>query len=716
MIKIKTIFLFLVVLALFACEKSKDPNRHWQVYRGSADASQFSSLTQIDTTNVHLLEPAWVYQSGDAGKRSTIECNPIMVEGILYVTTPQLKMVALNARTGKEIWSFDTDAEKGFGGVNRGVTYFDDGKDGTILFPKGYYLFSLNAKTGKINQKFGDEGKIDLRKNLGVNPQNLSISLTTPGIIYKNLIIIGSATGEGYNAGPGHIRAYNAQTGNFRWIFHTIPQKGQEGYDTWQWVPGENYGGTNDWGGLSLDLERGWVFAATGSASYDFYGANRIGDNLYANCVIALNAETGRKIWHFQTVHHDLWDYDLAAAPNLVKYSRDGEMVDALAQGTKMGTLILLDRETGEPLFPMEERPVPPSYVPGELAAPTQPFNMGIQLVDMGLTEDNLTNIAPANNLYARERYKLYRNEGFYTPPSLEGTVTYPSTRGGMLWSGASYNRESNILYTNVNHIPLVLEVGPVNEEIAQMDMQHEGKIAGGSSLEGQKLYLLNCATCHGSARQGVENAFPALTELNDRYAADEVRQIISQGKGLMPAYPQFNTDELNHLVNFLMEVDTIVAEETDDETPEMAKYVLKGFRLFLDQEGFPASKPPWGTLNAVDLNSGEILWQVPAGTYPELEKRGLPDTGTQMFGGCVATAGGVVFLGATADERFRAFHARTGKELWQFQLPAGGYATPAVYEVDGKQFVVVAAGGGNRNGTPSGDAYYAFALPAEGE
>ena len=703
-------YLFLFAFLLISCAKENNHNTSWKSYRATPDVSQFSSLAQIDTTNVHLLRPVWTYSTGDADKRTTIECNPIMVEGLLYVTSPQLKLIALDAATGRKVWSFNPQRDKGSAGVNRGVTYFDDGKDGAILFPQGYYLYSLNAKTGALNTAFGSEGKIDLRKNLGKNPENLTVSLTTPGIIYKNMIIIGSATGEGYNASPGHIRAYNVQTGDFRWIFHTIPAKGQEGNDTWQWIEGENYGGANNWGGLSIDLERGWVFAATGSATYDFYGANRIGDNLYANCVIALNAETGEKIWHFQAVHHDLWDYDLAAAPNLVKFPYQEKMIDALAQGTKMGTLILLNRETGEPLFPMEERSVPASDVPGELASSTQPFNIGIQLTRKGLTEDYLTDISPSANRFAREQLQKYRNDGFYTPPSLQGTITYPSTRGGMLWSGASYDSKKNILFTNVNHIPLILEIGPVNEAIAQMNMQHEGKIASGASLQGQKIYLLNCATCHGSARQGVENAFPTLTELNDRYSRSEVQKIVTHGKGLMPAYPQFNEQQLGNLLNFLMEVDTIVDETI--EKPEMAKYVLKGFRLFLDQEGFPASKPPWGTLAAVDLNSGKILWQVPAGTYPVLEKRGLPNTGTQMFGGCVATAGGLVFLGATADERFRAFHSGTGEELWSYQLPAGGYATPSIYETDGKQIVVIAAGGGNRNGTPSGDTYFAFALP----
>ena len=397
-------FIFIILVFLFSCndkqEKIYDYST-WSTYRGTPDANQFSSLGQIDTSNVHLLEPAWIYHTGDAGDRTTIECNPIMIDGILYVTSPKLKLIALEAATGKEIWTFEAENKKQFGGVNRGVTYWTDGETESILYPSGPHLYSLNAKTGELNQEFGDAGRIDLRKKLGSrNFESLSVSLTTPGIIYKDLVIIGSATGEGYNAGPGHVRAFHAKTGDFKWIFHTIPLHGDVGYDTWKWVPGENYGGTNNWAGMSLDQERGWVFVPTGSASYDFYGANRQGKNLFANSLIALNAETGERIWHYQAVHHDLWDYDLACAPNLVNIMHEGEEIEALVQPTKMGNLILLDRETGKPLIDAPEEPVPPSDIPGEKTYPTQPVNQGIIITPQGIDENYLTNVSAESHEY----------------------------------------------------------------------------------------------------------------------------------------------------------------------------------------------------------------------------------------------------------------------------------------------------------------------------
>ena len=572
----------------------------------------------------------------------------------------------------------------------------------------------MNAKTGEVNREFGTNGRIDLRKKLDRRDyESLSVSLTTPGIIYKELIIIGSATGEGYNAGPGHVRAYHARTGEFKWIFHTIPLHGDVGYDTWQWVRGESYGGTNNWGGMSLDHERGWVFVPTGSAAYDFYGANRLGKNLFANALIALDAETGERIWHYQAVHHDLWDYDLACAPNLVKISHEGKEIDALVQPTKMGNLVLLDRETGKPLIDAPEESVPPSDIPGEIAHPTQPVNQGIIITPQGIDENYLTNVSSESHEYALQQLKKYRFGEMYIPPSLQGTVTLPSTRGGVLWGGASYDASKDILYVNANEIPLILQVAKVEPQIAEVDIEHEGQIAGGVANQiGRNIYLLNCSNCHGADRKGVTDAFPELVALDEKYDRQEVRDIITQGKGLMPPHTGFNDRQLTNLVNFLLEIDSVTHDDEPSTEPEMVKYVLQGFRLFLDQNGYPASKPPWGTLNAIDLNNHKILWKVPLGYYPGLKEKGVPDTGTQSFGGCVATAGGLVFIGASADEMFRAYDARTGEVLWSYQLPAGGYATPSIYEVDGKQYVVIAAGGGNRNGTPSGDAYYAFALP----
>jgi quinoprotein glucose dehydrogenase len=702
--------LLIILLWLVACKSKSPDHTKWEAYRGTSDANQFSALTQINTSNVHLLEPAWTYHAGDAGNRTTIECNPIIIGDVMYITSPQLKLIALNAKTGKEIWTFDVDQKDHAGGVNRGVTWYAKGKYKSILFSSGSYLYSVNAKNGELNQEFGSGGRIDLRENLGIDPASASVRLSSPGIIFNHLIIIGSAVGEGYNASPGHIRAYNAKTGEIEWTFHTIPKKGEFGHDTWKWVEGENYGGANNWSGMSIDKKRGWVFAATGSAAFDFYGANRHGKNLFANCVIALDASSGKRIWHYQAVHHDLWDYDLACAPNLVTIPYQGKLIDALVQPTKMGNLILLDRETGEPLIDAPEEPVPPSDIPGEKAYPTQKINQGIIITPQGMDENYLTNISPEAHEYALKELKRYRYGGMYIPPSLEGSVNLPSTRGGVLWGGASYNPETKVLYVNANEIPLILQIAKVEPQIVKANIEHEGQLSAGSG-PGQRLYLLNCSSCHGADRQGVTDAFPEVATIKERLDRGEIREIITKGKGLMPPHTNFDENEIDHLVNYLLELGSSATEVVNSSTG-MEKYSFQGYRIFTDEEGFPASKPPWGTLNAIDLTTQKILWKVPLGTYPALKERGIPDTGTQSFGGCVATAGGLIFIGGSADEKFRAYSCETGKELWSYRLPAGGYATPAVYEVDGKQYVVIAAGGGNRNGTPSGDAYIAFSLP----
>ena len=688
---------------------SSDPYAHWRTYRGTSDALQYSALRQIDTTNVRQLEVAWSYRTGDAGKRTTIECNPIIINDIMYVTSPQLDLIALDAATGAARWRFQPSDNAS--GVNRGVTYWEDDEDRRIIYGAGTDLYALDAQHGQPVATFGDSGRVDLRENLDADPASLSVSLSTPGIIYGDLLIIGSSTGEGYNASPGHIRAYDVRSGALEWIFRTLPQAGTFGYDTWQWQAGENYGGANSWGGLSLDEARGVVYVATGSPTYDFYGANRHGENLFGNCVIALDAATGRRKWHYQAVHHDLWDYDLACAPTLMTIPHRGQAVDVLVQPTKMGTLIVLDRETGEPLTDNQETPVPASDVPGEQAHPTQPMQSDLVIVEQGLDEDRLTNISPEAQAYARREFAKYRNEGFFTPPSERGTLTMPSTRGGFGWGGASYDPERQVLYATANEVALILKINPVDEATIERAERHAGGIVATVNREGQKLYLTNCSNCHGAQRQGVPNAFPALTGLRDRLERPQVAQIITQGKGTMPAHPQFSESQLDNLIDFLLDTTTVASEpallaQTTD------RYVLDGFTLFLDQEGYPATRPPWGTLNAVDVTTFELLWKVPLGAYPELTERGVPPTGTQHFGGCVATAGGLVFVGGSADEKFRAFSATTGEVLWETQLPAGGYATPAVYQVDGRQYVVIAAGGGNRNGTPSGDSYVAFALP----
>jgi len=690
-----------------------DPNKKytkWGTYRGTPDALQYSDLSQVDTSNVHLLTPAWTFHTGDSGQRTTIECNPIIVGNKIYLTSPSLQLIALEASSGKELWRFAPTGKELSSGVNRGVTYWKHKDQECIFFPAGKYLYSVDAVSGNLNESFGDQGKIDLRADLGRDTATVSITVTTPGIVYKNILIIGSATGEGYNASPGHIRAYNAQTGQLVWTFHTIPQKGEYGYDTWDWIEGENYGGTNNWGGMSLDINKGIVYVSTGSPTYDFYGANRAGKNLFGNCIIALEATSGIRKWHYQAVHHDIWDYDLPCAPTLADINWRGKNRETLIQPTKMGELILLDRNTGEPLIPHNEKSVPASDIPGEKAFNSQPFNQGILLTKQGWDSTDLTNISDSAKEFTLRQARQYKSGPIYNPPSLTGSIGRPGTRGGMLWGGISFDPHTQTVFANCNDFPMIYQMNKVPPE-AGMEMQHEGV------NRGQIVYALNCSNCHGSDRKGATTAVPDLAGLNKKYTHPEVEKIITKGKGLMPAHTQFSSSDLKAMVTYLMDETSPSASEKNDLTKSnsiqlLEKYVLKSYKILTDQEGYPASAPPWGTLNAVDMKKGSIKWKIPLGYYPALKSRGLPNTGTQNFGGCVSTAGGLVFVGATADEMFRAINVSNGSELWSHKLPAGGYATPSVYQVNGKQYIVIAAGGGNRNGTPSSDVYMAFALP----
>ncbi len=493
------------------------------------------------------------------------------------------------------------------------------------------------------------------------------------------------------------------RTGEIVWTFHTIPHPGEYGYDTWPADAYERIGGANAWSGLSLDTQRGIVFLPTGSAAFDFWGGNRTGQNLFANSILALNAETGERIWHFQIVHHDLWDRDLPAAPNLVTVEHDGRRIDAVAQITKSGHVFLLDRETGEPLFPVEERPFPASDLKGEETWPTQPIpTKPPPFARQRFDEADITDLSPAAHAYVLERFRAARSDGQFVPPSTQGTMIYPGLDGGE-WGGAAVDPTTGMLYVNSNEMPWILTMVELNPQ-------------GASS--GSGLYGLYCAGCHGANREGnADQTYPALTDLAVRLPEESVTQWIERGKGFMPSFGFLSQAERDALMAFLFgreEPDPAHGAPADNRMGRAfagSPYGHTGYNRFLDQDGYPAVKPPWGTLNAINLNTGEIEWTVPLGEFPELTARGIAPTGTENYGGPVVTAGGLLFIGASKDETFRAFDKDTGAILWQTHLPAGGYATPATYAVGGKQYVVIAAGGG-KMGTKSGDAYVAFALP----
>jgi len=678
----------------------------WSIYRGDKKGNQYSELAQIHAANVHKLKPVWQYRTGDANRSSSMQCNPVVIDGLLYISTASLNVMALEPDSGKEVWVFNSsnynEENKILRGRSRGVVYWqsENGDNKRLFHFVKNRVYAIDAKNGKLVSDFGEKGHIDLRKNLGIDYKKASLEATSPGIVYKDYLIVSSRVPEGYDSTPGHIRAFDAMTGEFRWRFNTIPKEGEFGFDTWEFKDGESYGGANAWGGLTVDEERGWVFCATGSPTYDFYGANRKGRNLFGNCVLALDATTGKRIWHYQTVHHDLWDYDNPPAPILVTLTtKEDEKKDAVVQFTKMGLTFVLDRETGEPLFPVDEMPVPASDVFGEEAWPTQPIpRKPSPLTRLGINESDLTNITPQANKHALNTFKKYVSGSFYTPPTTAGTIMSPGHQGGVEWGGGSFDPYSNIIYVNSNDVPIICKLQKISDEKNDLSEVSKGKI----------LYERNCSVCHGVDKKGVPPLYPALDSLS--LSNSEVAEIIRNGRNIMPAFTQLSDKEINRLSKYLKE--DLKEELAINITNSKFRYVQERYERFVDDRGYPAIAPPWSTLTAIDLISGDFVWQVPLGEYPELVKKGIRNTGTPSFGGPVVTAGGLVFIAATADEKIRAFSKSTGECLWEYQLPAGGYATPAVYAVDGKQYLVIMAAGGGKNRTKSSDHLIAFALP----
>ena len=695
--------LFFALALLISCSPPNDQYTGWKIKGGTADGIQYSQLNQITKANVSQLQVAWTYSSHDAdtiNNRTQLQCNPIIVAGVLYATSAQLKAFAVDAATGKELWKFEPGEVNPGLGVNRGVTYWEEGEDKRILYSFGENLYAINALTGKKIESFGTDGRVSLKEGLGERAANLMVLSNTPGVIYKNLIIIGSRVHEGPIAAPGHLRAFDVKTGKLAWVFHTIPQPGEAGYETWPTDAWKKVGGANAWAGMSVDHERGLVFASTGSASFDFYGGNRKGQNLYANCVLALNAETGECKWHYQTIHHDMWDRDLPAAPILITVNHEGKKIDAVAQVTKAGFVFLFNRDSGEPLFPIEEVPVPPSDLEGEEAWPTQPVpTKPAPFARQAFTEDMINTITPEGAAAVKKQFKGLRTGRQFIPPSKEGTVIFPGFDGGAEWGGPSFDPQSGVLYVNANEMPWILQM---------VDVRLKGDAWAGISL-----YRTHCATCHGINRGGDGHVFPAINNLKEKYTKESLKAFVLKGKGVMPAFTHLSESDRDAIARYVLDL----LERTDEEkkgTFERDPDILfsnTGYNRFLTPEGYPAVQPPWGTLNAIDMNSGDLKWTVPLGEFKALKEKGVPATGTENYGGSVATAGGLIFIAASRDEKFRAFDKETGKILFEYQLPAGGYATPSVYEIDGKQYVVIACGGG-KMGTKSGDSYVAFALP----
>ena len=677
--------------------------RSWEVY-GGPGFMHYSTLDQINTENVHQLKVAWTFETGDAFEGSELEANPLVVDSILYTTTPKLRVIALHGATGELLWSFDPFAGRETRGKmrNRGVTYWSDGSDRRIFFTADQYLYALSLSDGTPVAEFGNGGRVDLREGLGRDPATINIRATSPGVIYEDLIIMGSAVSEGLPSAPGDIRAYDCRTGALRWTFHTIPRPGEPGYETWPRDAWRYTGGANNWAGMSLDRERGLVFAPTGSAAFDFYGSNRIGENLYANCLLALDAASGELVWYFQAVKHDVWDRDFPAPPSLVTVRNGRRLIDAVAQITKSGYVFVFDRDTGKPLFPIEYQTVPQSDVEGEELSNTQPFPaLPPPFARQQFTEDLVTTRTQAAHDSVLRRLRTLRNGPQFTPPGTEGTVIFPGFDGGGEWGGAAFDPETGILYVNSNEMAWILRL-----------VEREDT---GPRATSRELYLNQCASCHRRDLQGTPPEFPALVDLTDQYTPQRMDSLLTHGSGRMPSFSHLSEQERDALVRYVLDRENRMVETFIDlDSPYDLRYTHDGYNKFLDPEGYPAVQPPWGTLNALNLDSGKYVWQIPLGEYPELAAQGMEDTGSENYGGPVVTAGGVLFIGATIyDRKFRAFDKLSGELLWETILPAAGTATPATYQINGRQFVVIAAGGG-KWGAPSGGSYLAFALPDE--
>jgi quinoprotein glucose dehydrogenase len=699
-VKLRIAIITGAVLLAYAAWPAANSEQPWPAYGGGPLDNRYSPLKQINTANVGRLQIAWQYDTQDGA--GDTENQPIMINGTLYGVTPTHKLVAIDAATGKRKWQFDSGIRGR--GANRGEMYWAAGDDQRIFADVQSFVYALNAKTGEPIQSFGKDGRIDLREDLGRDPTKQSWVITSPGIVYKDLLIMGGRNPEALPAPPGDIRAYNVRTGKLRWQFHTVPRPGEFGYETWPKDAWEYTGAANNWPGMAVDTARGIVYVPTGSAATDFYGADRIGDNLFANTLLALKADTGERIWHFQAVKHDLWDRDFPSPPTLVTVKHGGKSIDAVAQATKQGWLYLFDRTTGQPLFPIEYKKYPASTVPGEVTSDTQPLpTKPAPFARQLLTAEMLTNRTPEAHQWAVEQFAKFQSAGQFVPLKVgQETVVFPGFDGGAEWGGSAFDPETGIYYFNANDLAWTSSLNPAPP-------------ARGAQTA-QQLYSANCAGCHREDLSGQPPQFPSLLDIRGKRTEQQVVAMIRQGGGRMASFPNLSATAATLLAQFVLTGDNKELPSAGPATdPRINQsYRFSGYHKWLDPDGYPATAPPWGTLNAINLNTGEYAWKIPLGEYPELAAKGTKDTGSENYGGPIVTAGGLVFIAATNfDRKFRAFDKKTGKLLWETTLPMSGNATPITYELNGKQYLVIYATGGKAGrGGPSGGIYVAFALP----
>ena len=701
--QIKKVFYFFLLITTTSCtlpEKEITTNsayKTWSSYLGDSGRSHYSTLSQITPLNVQNLKVAWSYEAADFGQ---MQMSPIVVDSMLYGVTAALRVVALNAETGKEIWQFG-DSVKVWHSTSRGVSYWKKNKDQRILCTRGSDLFALDALTGKPIPSFGDNGKVDMRSGMPESAQNSFVISNTPGTIFKDIIVMPLRLSEGAGAPPGDVIAFNVITGKVEWVFHTLPEKGEEGYDSWSADPRESptVGAANNWAGMAVDEEAEIIYVPTGSAAPDFYGGDRLGSNLYANCLLALDANTGKRLWHFQFTHHDIWDRDPPAPPNLLMVERNGKKVPAVAQVTKQGYVYVFNRMTGEPLFDIEEVAVPSSTIKGEEAWPTQPLPIKpkpFARQSQDLTEADISPFAENKE----ELLKTFRasDKRQYAPPALTPNFLLPGYDGAAEWGGTAADPDKGIIYVNSNEMAWNLQL-VIADEITD------------DTPKGQVAYQKYCVSCHQSNRKGLEaSGYPSLLDLQLRKDKKEVANIITNGKGMMTGFPEIEKEEIDALLRFLYEeeIQHNLVEKVNIKAENVA-YKHMGYNKFFDSNGLPGISPPWGTMHAIDLNTGEYIWSIPLGDTPQLGEKGK-STGTENYGGAVVTENGLLFIGATKDGYFRVFDKYTGNLLWENKLPAAAFATPAMYEVNGKQYIVIACGG-EKLGTEKGNQIIAFAL-----
>ncbi|AYQ31862.1 pyrroloquinoline quinone-dependent dehydrogenase [Runella sp. SP2] len=686
------------LMALLAFREANDLGLDWPEYNGNAARSHYSEASQISAENVSQLKVAWTYASGGADTvfhRTQMQCNPIVIDGILYGVSANTQAFALDATTGKELWK--TNVSETEGTTSRGVSYWSEGTEKTIFFGAGKWLYAVDAVSGKLRSSFGEKGRINLKTGIERPTADDYVVSNTPNAIFEDKIIVGTRVSESESALLGDIRAYDVRTGKRIWTFRTIPEAGEMGAASWPAKARQNIGGANAWAGMALDRQRGILYAPTGSAAFDFYGGNRKGDNLFANCLLALDVRTGKRLWHYQLVRHDIWDRDVPAPPNLVTVVQNGKKIDAVAQITKQGYIFVFDRVSGKPLFPIENRAFTFDAVAGEFPSKTQPIPLKpTYFARQSFTEKDLNSfVADRDSLVALIRKA--RTGSAYIPIGKDMTIFFPGTDGGGQWGGAATDPQG-VMYVPSKEIPVYTSLVSRKQE------------SNAKTTTGKQLYRQYCSACHGEDRRGNhDGSYPSLLTVSKRLSEDAVKNLITKGRAMMPSFVHLSAAENKAIVDFLFQKqqDIQVASSQKGVIP----YQHTGYNRWYDRNGYPISAPPWGTLTATDLNTGERLWQVPLGEYPELTAKGIAPTGTDNYGGPLVTGSGLLFIAATRDERLRAFDKKTGKILWQTQLPAAGYASPSTYVVNGKQYVVIACGGGKLK-TKSGDKYVAFALP----